>query len=201
MHVAQQVFFLIIKTCLNSTCILHQIVLTVPLLLPRLTLNGWEKKLKIKKRVAWYSSSTVQNIVVAHQVLRIIQLGVKPSSVAPLCVCVCQMWNSWSEKLKEQNKNQASKQNNFPANNKRIKNTNQSRQKCSLLTPQHNRIRISWICRLISFTLPTTKHSTDIRLCYRHLSFVHFVASRLSTIRKGRMNIEGRWIQFGSSAS
>lgn len=107
-----------------------------------------EKKLKIKKRVAWYPSSTVQNIVVAHRVLRIIQLAVKLSSVAP--VSVCQIWNSWSEKLKEQNKNQASKQNNLPANNKRIKNTNQTRQKCSLLTPQHNRIRISWICRFIS---------------------------------------------------
>lgn len=108
-YMSHSKFFLIIKTCLNSTCILHQIDLTVPLLLPCLTLNGWKKHPTIKKRVAWYSSSTVQNIVVAHQVLWIIQLEVKLSSVAPVCVSDVKWLKRETKKQNERKTKQASK--------------------------------------------------------------------------------------------
>lgn len=176
-------FFLIIKTCLNSTCILHQTDLTVPLLLPFLTFNGWEKHPKIKKKKACsvifffycaeYCSSPpgVENNTTWGETV-----------LSSSCVCVSDV--KWlkreTKKKKTKEKPKQAGKTTYRQITKRTKNTNQTGPKCSLLTPA---------------TQPQSVFAAA--RCRVHRPVFPFATSSL----KGRRNIEGRRIRLGTSAS
>lgn len=117
-----------------------------------------------------------------------------------------QLWNSPIKKFKNKTKNKRAKKNPLPPNNKCIKHTNQTWKKCSLLTLQHNHIKISFICCAIS-----VRYTPREKKQHRHLSLLQpdtkctfqcFTLSSpvLTAVRKECMKYEGRffwcWVEW-----